>query len=209
LDIYFLTEKSTKDIVLTLIDSLNKDETINGVMIQMPLPENLKDNKAELIKSIDQEKDVDGLRENSKFLHPTSRAIIEIIDNAKSEINLKDDLTYVVVGATGMVGAPLSKELKKKGLRVIECDNKTRDLKAQTLKADILVSATGVHDLIREDMVGNGVSIIDVGYPKGDVDFDTVSKKSSFITPVPGGVGPVTITCLLENLVEACYNPSS
>ena len=112
--------------------------------------------------------------------------------------------TICVLGATGMVGKPLVEELKAEKYEVIECDSKTHNLKDETVKGDILVSVTGVPGIIKADMVKPDAIVIDVGSPKGDVDFPEVEKVASFITPVPGGVGPVTITCLLENLVSAC-----
>lgn len=180
------------------IEDANADSSVNGIMIQLPLPESLKSETSDLVNSISPLKDVDGLGENSMYLHPTSKAVIQIISESG-----KDSGIVCVVGATGMVGRPLVKDLKEKGYEVIECDSETKNLKEETLKADILVSTTGVPNLIKEDMVKEGVVVIDVGSPKGDVDFENVSKRASFITPVPGGVGPVTIACLLENLMEA------
>lgn len=180
--------------VISLINFLNTDPDFTGIMIQMPIPGDLAKFESDFINLIDPKKDVDGLKKDSKFLHPTSKAVIEIIEFAKGSG------TICVVGATGMVGAPLVKELKKSNYKVIECDIKTTGLKGYTTQADILVSATGVPDLIKADMVKKGAIVIDVGSPKGDVDFDGVSKIAEFITPVPGGVGPVTISCLLENL---------
>ena len=103
-----------------------------------------------------------------------------------------------------MVGVPLVKELKLQSYKVTECNTKTPDLKAETLKADILVSVTGIQGIISADMVKKDAIVIDVGSPKGDVNFYETERKAAFITPVPGGVGPVTITCLLENLISAC-----
>ena len=183
------------------IKELNEDEKVYGIMIQMPLPEKIRSEKFGIINSIDPQKDIDGLGEDSPFLHPTSRAILEVIEEASRDTNL----TCVVVGATGMVGRPLVVELKRRGYKVIECNTKTLDLKAETLKGDILISATGKTGIIKSDMVKNGAIVIDVGYPEGDVE-KKAKEKASFATPVPGGIGPVTISCLLENLVEACYN---
>ena len=204
-DIYNIPENSKVDDLTLLIDTLNTDKTVRGIMIQLPLPSPMSKFKNRIIESINPKKDVDGLRPDSEFLHPTSKAVIEIIDKAKKDKNYvrkASPCKVVVVGATGMVGTPLVKELKIEGYEVIECDSKTPDLQGLSLQADILVSTTGVPDIIKGDMVKNWAIVIDVGSPRGDVDFDSVVKKASFITPVPGGVGPVTIICLLENLIS-------
>jgi methylenetetrahydrofolate dehydrogenase (NADP+)/methenyltetrahydrofolate cyclohydrolase len=130
---------------------------------------------------------------------------MEIIDEAKKDESLKGKLQkVVVVGSSGMVGRPLVKELKEQNYDVVACDTKTTNLREKTLEGDILVSTTGIPNLITGDMVKDGAVVIDVGSPGGDIDFPEVFKKASFVTPVPGGVGPVTITCLLENLISAC-----
>lgn len=207
LDVYHISEKAKLDEIILLIDTLNTDETVQGIMIQLPLPGKIQNSKSEIINTINPNKDVDGLRENSSFLHPTSKAVIEIIDEAKKKkyqpLNVVP-CKVVVVGATGMVGAPLVKELKNQNYKVVECNSDTPTLKGETLQGDIVISCAGVPNLIMDDMVKNGAVVIDVGSPRGDVDFELVSKKVAFITPVPGGVGPVTISCLLENLISAC-----
>jgi len=187
------------------IDKYNKDQNIQGIMIQLPLPSNLAPSTYTLVHSIAPEKDVDGLRDDSPYLHPTSKAVIEVINYAKSLLPSSYTLvpTVTVVGSTGMVGRPLTKELKKQGYKVIECDSKTKNLEKCTINSDIVISTTGKPNIIRGSMVKKGSIVIDVGSPKGDVLFDEVVKKAAFITPVPGGVGPVTITCLLENLLSA------
>ncbi len=206
-DIYLIKENSKVEDLLLLIKTLNEDKTVHGIMIQMPLPEGeILNSKSEILKTIKPEKDVDGLRPDSPFLHPTSKAVMEIIDVAKKEVKSIYKVApckVVVVGATGMVGKPLVKELKEQKYEVIECNTKTPDLQGATLQGDILVSTTGIQNIIKGNMVKDGAIVIDVGSPKGDVDPST-SLRASFITPVPGGVGPVTITCLLENLISAC-----
>ena len=202
-DIYLIKENSKLEDLILLIKTLNEDESVHGIMIQMPIPGTLGEKKDEIVGTISPEKDVDGLRDDSYFLHPTSKAVIQILDEAKKEEPLQGS-TVVVVGATGMVGKPLVQELKEENYDVVECDSKTQDLKDKTLEADVLVSVTGVPGIIKEDMVKDGAIVIDVGSPKGDVEFSEVSKKTGFISPVPGGVGPVTISCLLENLISAC-----
>jgi methylenetetrahydrofolate dehydrogenase (NADP+)/methenyltetrahydrofolate cyclohydrolase len=204
-DIYLIKEKSKLEDLLLLIKTLNEDKTVHGIMIQMPIPGELGIKKDETINAIDPEKDVDGLRADSQFLHPTSKAVMEIIDEAKKDESLKGKLQkVVVVGSSGMVGRPLVKELKEQNYDVVACDTKTTNLREKTLEGDILVSTTGIPNLITGDMVKDGAVVIDVGSPGGDIDFPEVFKKASFVTPVPGGVGPVTITCLLENLISAC-----
>ncbi len=198
-----LGENTTLEKILEAIEWYNKDSEIHGIMVQMPLPEKFKDFKFQIIDSINPKKDVDGLQKDSLFLHPTSKAVMDIIDFANGYLDLSATLKCVVVGANGMVGAPVVKELRKKGYEVVECDSKTEDLSQKTLAADILVSATGHPKLITEDMIKKEAMIIDVGSPVGDCDLNGIKSKASFITPVPGGVGPVTISCLLENLVEA------
>lgn len=209
MDVYLLKKTSKLEEVLLLIDTLNDDEAVQGIMIQMPLPGDLSKHKNDIIDKILSGKDVDGLKVDSEFLHPTSKAVIQILDQAKKDKNvrlpLKDSpCKVVVVGATGMVGAPLVGKLKIEGYEVIPCDTNTPNLKGTTLQGDIVVSCTGVSNLIKGEMVKEGVIVIDVGSPKGDVDFESVEKKAAFITPVPGGVGPLTISCLLENLIGAC-----
>lgn len=209
LDVYHISEKAKLDEIILLINTLNTDKTVQGIMIQLPLPKELVNCKLEIVNSITPAKDVDGLRKDSLFLHPTSKAVVEIIDEAKKDKNVRLPLKgnpckVVVVGATGMVGAPLVKELKTEGYEVVECNSDTPTLKGETLQGDIVISCAGVPNLIMDDMIKDGAIVIDVGSPQGDVDFELVSKKASFITPVPGGVGPVTISCLLENLISAC-----
>lgn len=204
LDPYFLPEKTELSTVLTLIDTLNSDENVQGIMVQLPIPGELGEHKEEIINKISNEKDIDGLRGDSKFLHPTSKAIMDILAMALSGVKIeKSAITVCVVGSTGMVGMPLVKELKHEGYKVLEANGKTEDLSSITLKANVLISATGVPGLIKPEMVKKDVIVIDVGSPSGDFNSD-VEKKALFFTPVPGGVGPVTIACLLENLVEAC-----
>lgn len=191
--IYYLPKSVKKEEISTLIKTLNEDKSINGIMLQLPLPNNLSNLKDEIISSIDPEKDVDGLRGDSKFVHPTAKAVFQIIEVAK--LSLKTQLKSItVVGQEGMVGKSLVKEIK----------NSNYLLTTDSKKADVVVSATGKENLIKDYMVKDGVVIIDVGSPKGDVDFNDCQKLASFITPVPGGVGPITITCLLENMIIAC-----
>jgi methylenetetrahydrofolate dehydrogenase (NADP+) / methenyltetrahydrofolate cyclohydrolase len=188
LSVYRLSEKTNPSEILQLIELLNNDKNVNGIMIQLPLPDAFLADKARIINLIDPKKDVDGLREDSKFLHPTSKAVMQIIGESKTKSK-----KICVVGGGGMVGSSLVKHLYKEGY----------EQKLDTLEADIVVSATGEPNIIKADSIKKGTVVIDVGSPKGDVDFSEVSKKADFITPVPGGVGPVTISALLENLISA------
>lgn len=192
-------ENAKEEEIANFIKQQNSDKSVDGIMVQLPLPGGLKDKTTKIINVIAKEKDIDGLREDSPYLHPTSKAVVQIIKESG-----KLSGSVCVVGATGMVGKPLVHDLRERGYQVVECDSGTINLKEETLRADIVVSATGVPGLIKEDMIKDGAIVIDVGSPKGDVDFENVSKKASFITPVPGGVGPVTIACLLENLFSTC-----
>lgn len=201
LDIYKLSAKTSFDEVELLINTLNEDTTVHGIMVQFPLPESLADQKEKIVELIKSEKDVDGLKENSKFVHPTAKAVTEIMSLAANEI-ATEIKTVCVVGASGMVGKPLVHELKRLGYEVTECDKDTDDLTFKTVVSDCVVSSTGVMNLITPDMVKNEAVLIDVGSPIGDIS-PLCEEKASFITPVPGGVGPVTITCLAENLLLA------
>jgi len=201
IDIYNLKETIKFEELKLLIKTLNEDETVHGIMIQMPLPAEIQNSKSDILNLINVNKDVDGLREDSKFLHPTSKAVLEILALAIYETKI-DVKSVCVVGATGMVGKPLVKEFKKLGYVVLEADENTgpKVLQSLTLQSDVVVSATGIMNLITPEMVREDVIVIDVGSPHGDVSLE-VRDKASFVTPVPNGVGPVTITCLAENLI--------
>lgn len=194
---------ATVNQLINLIEKLNKEKPIHGIMIQLPLPESFsKSDRDRIIKAIDPKKDVDGLREDSLYQHPTVKAIIEAIKMAELRIKNHELKRITVVGAQGFVGRKIAKLLREKGYQVAESNSETKDLEAKTKKADILIAATGVPGLIKKDMVRKGVVVIDVGAPLGDIDKE-VYQKASFVTPVPGGIGPVTIAYLLENLVKA------
>jgi methylenetetrahydrofolate dehydrogenase (NADP+)/methenyltetrahydrofolate cyclohydrolase len=160
-------------------------------MVQLPLPLAIRHQTLTIIDSTNPKKDVDGLRDDSLFVHPTAMAVLQIIKEAKKLLIINHKpLTICVVGATGMVGSALLREIKNTNYKLVE----------KPEEADILVSATGSPNLIKTEMVKEGSMIIDVGSPKGDMD-PSVYSKAGFYTPVPGGVGPVTISCLLENLI--------
>lgn len=199
----FNSEVGRSEIVET-IKKMNEDNLIHGIMVQLPLPLGFSDeDKKEIINTILPAKDVDGLRTNSPFVHPTSKAILEILGQAlKLKHKEAEKLSVCVVGATGMVGEPLVRELYKTKHEILAADSTTSDLKAETEKADVIISCSGVSGLIKKEMVKEGVILIDVGAPIGDIEKD-VYDKALFVSPVPGGVGPVTVSSLMENLILA------
>lgn len=176
------------------IEKLNQDPAVHGIMIQRPgyKGEKFEREWVQLVKTIVPSKDVDGLRDDSPFIQATVKAVEVIL----SDIPSRDGM--LIVGQ-GMIGKALVKRLKAKGI-----SSRADDLINQTKQADVLICCSGRPGLIKT--VKPGAVVIDVGWPKGDVDFDTVVKVAGAITPVPGGVGPITVVCLLENLVEAVYN---
>lgn len=177
------------------IKEKNSDPKTHGIMIQMPLSE------SRILEIIKPEKDVDGLNPKKSFFLPAvTRAVLLILESQRISLRGKK---VVVVGASGFVGKPLVTHLKNLGAEVIPCDEYTKNLKEWAKKGDILISATGVPGLIQKEMVKKGAVVIDAGSPRGDVDFEEVKKVASLITPVPGGVGPITIACLLENVLLA------
>lgn len=212
--IHFPETVNFSEVGLTIV-KLNQDPQVNGVMIQLPLPENfLQDKKAEeLLNLINPKKDVDGLTENSRFLPAAVKAVMTILE--EEGVNIKGKFV-VVLGTSRLIGMPIAREVKKQGALVSSCNKGTPNINDITKRADILISATGAAGLVTGDMVKDGVIVIDVGTlviedelkePSikvlGDVDFGTVVKKASKITPVPGGVGPVTVVSLMENVTEA------
>lgn len=208
-------ENIKEEELLEEIQRLNNDSNIHGIMIQMPIPVSLNTNK--LINTILPEKDIDGLTDinNGMLLHKkdalyscTPKGIMELLNRYNIEISGKH---AVVVGKSDLVGKPMSIMLLNAGATVTVCHSKTVDLKKYTKEADILIVATGVPHLIKSDMVKEGGTVIDVGITRttsglvGDVDYENVSKKVSYITPVPGGVGPMTVAMLAKNILLA-YN---
>jgi methylenetetrahydrofolate dehydrogenase (NADP+)/methenyltetrahydrofolate cyclohydrolase len=195
--------KADKPSLVELIDKLNADEAINGIIIQLPFEGVDSD---ELLAQVSPSKDVDGLGPQSQFDPATPKAILWLLSSYTIDWR---DKTVVVVGQGRLVGAPLSKMLEASGAKVIRCDDRTPDLKAETLKADIVVTAVGKPKLITKDMVGTGTVIVDAGTADvggnlvGDVDHDLYDKPSLKITPNPGGVGPMTVAALFDNLLLA------
>lgn len=204
------------DFLIKKIRELNEDETIHGILVQLPLPKHVY--VPDVLKAIDPRKDVDGFTAynlgkmflNTEFEHLapcTPRGVIRLLEYYEVETEGKE---VVMVGHSNIVGKPLSVMLLNRNATVTTCHVHTKDLKSHTKRADILCVAVGKQNLITEDMVKEGATVIDIGINRrddgslcGDVDFENVSKKASNITPVPGGVGPMTVACLMENTVTA------
>ena len=199
--------------IITKINDLNKDNTVTAILVQLPLPEHIS--KENVINSISPEKDVDGLTlynagkvfsgEKPHVYPCTPKGIIALLDEYNIEIEGK---RAVVVGRSNLVGKPVSQMLLDRHATVTICHSRTKNLGEITKTADILVSAVGKR-IIFKDMVKEGAVVVDVGISRtedgkiaGDVDFEEVSKIASYITPVPGGVGPMTIASLMSNTVE-------
>ena len=211
---YHLPEETSEEKLLELIEELNSNESVDGILVQLPLPKHI--NTQRVIEAIRPDKDVDGFHpENmgklianldSGFIPCTPLGIKLLLEHYGIDVKGKDT---TIVGAGYIVGKPLSVLLLNMNATITVCHIHTKDLKKHTLGADILVSATGVPHLIKADMVKEGAIVVDVGISKvngkivGDVDFEKVKEKASYITPVPGGVGPMTITALLLNTLKA------
>lgn len=194
--------------IVEAIQDANVDEKVHGIMIQIPLPEEFSQKeKEQIISVIDSKKDVDGMKEQSLFVAPVVKAVLLAIKSAGQIIGYGQDTLFVVVGAEGFVGQKVLVALEGMGFRTKGVDMGT-ETKEQTIKkADVVITATGKKGIIKKGMVKDGVAIIDVGAPHPEVGRD-VWERLSFISPVPGGVGPLTIECLLENLVEAAREQS-
>lgn len=203
----------TEEELLKNIDRFNSNDNIDAILVQMPLPSRI--NEKNIQNAVSKYKDVDGLNDNNIIdlindrdaLYPcTACGVVSLLD--KYEVTLEGS-NVVIVGRSSLVGMPLFHMLENRNATVTLCHSKTRNLVDITKNADIIVSATGVKNLIKEDMVGDNTVIVDVGITRengklyGDVDFDNVSKKASLITPVPGGVGPMTIASLAQNILKA------
>lgn len=185
------------------IQKINKDHSCDGVMIQLPLPKNLKSKTCDLIQCIESGKDVDGMRDDSEFTSPVVKSVIKAFKEAVDVLGINSvNISVLVIGHTGFEGGMIYKALKELVYKVSGANKKTANLKQKTKKADVIISATGVQDLVKADMVKEGVVLIDVGSPKGDIE-KSAYEKASFVSPVPGGVGPCTISYLMENIYEA------
>lgn len=212
---YELSAETTEEELLSLIDELNNNKECNGILVQLPLPKHIDENK--VLLRILPEKDVDGFHPYNVGLLSIGKAdlkactpagCIELIKRSGVDINGKN---CVVVGRSNIVGKPVGMLLLAENGTVTTCHSKTKDIKAVCQEADIIVAAVGIPKFVKGDMVKEGVVVIDVGINRmdngklcGDVDFDEVEKKASYITPVPGGVGPMTIAMLMNNCIVAC-----
>jgi len=212
---FLLNETIEMQELLNLINELNNREDIHGILLQSPIPKNLDINEA--IKAISPKKDVDGFHpinvgklvlNQEGLVSCTPYGIIRLLEEYNIEIEGKN---AVVVGRSNIVGKPMMLSLLNKNATVTICHSKTKNLSEITRKADILVCAIGNSKYIKADFVKEGAVVVDVGINRdletgkisGDVDFENVSKKASYITPVPGGVGPMTIAMLMVNVVKA------
>ncbi|MCT4552432.1 MAG: bifunctional 5,10-methylenetetrahydrofolate dehydrogenase/5,10-methenyltetrahydrofolate cyclohydrolase [Alphaproteobacteria bacterium] len=212
---YELPEDCSEGDLEFLIDSLNTDEDVNGIIVQLPLPKHLNEDK--ILNKITPEKDVDGFTDtnqdalfkgSSDFIFPaTPLAVIELINRFDNDINGKKSC---VIGKSKIVGKPLAKMLENLGADVTTIDRDTKNPEDISSSADLLIVAAGSKHLVKENWVKEDALIIDIGITKdndgkiyGDVDFDNVVDKARAITPVPGGVGPMTIAMLLTNTVKA------
>lgn len=211
---YELPENTTQDELLELVKKLNDDDRVNGILCQLPLPEHI--DESTVINNISPKKDVDAFHPENvgrimigdySFLPCTPAGVMELIASTGTDISGKE---CVVVGRSNIVGKPMAMLLLHKSGTVTVCHSKTQDLKSECQRADILVAAVGVPKLITGDMVKEGAVLIDVGMNRdengklcGDIDFDSCKDKASHITPVPGGVGPMTIAMLMANTLTA------
>ncbi|MGN1423744.1 MAG: bifunctional methylenetetrahydrofolate dehydrogenase/methenyltetrahydrofolate cyclohydrolase FolD [Oscillospiraceae bacterium] len=211
---YALPAETTEEQLLELIDALNSDDKVNGILVQLPLPRHLDEEK--VIKRISPLKDVDAFSAenvgkimigNYAFLPCTPAGCMELIHSTGVEVSGKE---CVVIGRSNIVGKPMAMLLLHENGTVTICHSRTKDLAEVCRRADILVAAVGKPNFVTADMVKDGAVVIDVGINRldngklcGDVKFDEVSEKAGWITPVPGGVGPMTIAMLMKNTVMA------
>jgi methylenetetrahydrofolate dehydrogenase (NADP+)/methenyltetrahydrofolate cyclohydrolase len=219
-----LPKETTEKVLLSEIDKLNNDDSVDGFIVQLPLPKHIDEQK--VLKAINPDKDVDGFHPTNVgrmaldlpcFLPATPYGILELLERYDIETSGKN---VVVMGRSHIVGRPMSilmSQKRKAGdATVTLVHSRTKDLKSFTQKADIIIVAIGISEFLKGDMVKEGVVIVDVGITRlpdatkksgfrlaGDVEFESVSKKASYITPVPGGVGPMTIAMLLKNTLLA------
>ena len=213
-EVITMPEQTTQQELLEVVERLNQDETVDGILVQLPLPKQI-DEKT-VLRSILPEKDVDGFHPvnvgllsigDECFAPATPSGIIAMFQEYGINIAGKN---CVVIGRSNIVGKPMAALLLKNNATVTICHSKTEDLASYTRRADVVIVATGRRHTLTADMVKEGAVVVDVGMNRneqgklcGDVDYEEVKEKASFITPVPGGVGPMTITELLENTIQA------
>ena len=209
-----LPEDTTEAELLKLIDKLNNDNRIHGILVQLPLPERI--NKENILKAISPEKDVDGFHEinmgrlmtgHDGLVPCTPLGIIKLLEHYHIPVEGKN---AVIVGRSNIVGKPVALMLLQRNATVTICHTRTKNMSELCRQADILIAAVGRSHMISGDMIKDGAVVVDVGINRqdsgklvGDVDFEAASEKASWITPVPGGVGPMTIAMLLYNTVKA------
>lgn len=212
-----LAETISQAELIRAVTDLNADTSIDGIIVQLPLPASIDRNA--VIESIVPSKDADGLTSGTKTVPATARGVIELLNHYQIDLKGK---TVTVIGRSALVGAPIATLCRNSGADVIVCHRGTPDLKAETLKADVVIVAAGQPNLIGKGHVKPGQVVIDVGINTvkgdkledevegtklvGDVDFGAVKDVVAAITPVPGGVGPMTVLALFENLLDICEN---
>ena len=212
-----LDENISEKELLQEIDKLNKNDRINGILVQLPLPSHI--NELKIIDSISPEKDVDGFHvanigkmvigDETGFLSCTPYGIMQLLEEYKIEIAGKD---AVIIGRSNIVGKPMALMLIQEGATVQVCNSRTKDLRKKLNDADIIIVAAGVPKLLKKEDVKEGAVVIDVGINRvdgkicGDVDYEEVAERASYITPVPGGVGPMTIASLIKNTFKSYKN---
>lgn len=217
-DMHYLKADTEQKQLLELINKLNHDKKIDGILVQLPLPDHIDSSK--VIEAIDPKKDVDGFhpvntgrlfnnqKKNERFEACTPIGIIELI---KRKIEI-DGKKAVIVGRSNIVGKPIAHLLLQHHATITICHSHTKNLKKETLQGDILVAAAGYPELIKGDMVKEEATVIDVGINRvegelvGDVEFESAKKRAKYITPVPGGVGPMTRAMLMKNVIKARTN---
>lgn len=206
-------EKISESELVNYIKELNRDDKINGILIQLPLPSHIDERR--IIETIDSKKDVDGFHPinagklligEDSFKPCTPFGIIKLFEYYDIDLESKN---VVILGRSNIVGKPIALMMLEKNATVTICHSKTKDLESITKQADVIIVALGKAKFLKENMVKEGVIIVDVGINRvegkivGDVDFESVKEKASYITPVPGGVGPMTITMLMYNTLKA------
>ena len=212
---YALPAETTQEELLELVNTLNNKKDINGILVQLPRPKHL--DEKEVIEAINPIKDVDAFHATNvgkimigdyDFLPCTPAGVMEMLASYDIDVNGKN---CVVIGRSNIVGKPMAMLLLHKNGTVTICHSRTQNLKEVCAGADILVAAVGIPKFVTADMVKEGAVVIDVGMDRdengklcGDVDFENVKDKTSYITPVPGGVGPMTIAMLMKNTIKAC-----
>ncbi|WP_415891215.1 bifunctional methylenetetrahydrofolate dehydrogenase/methenyltetrahydrofolate cyclohydrolase FolD [Neptuniibacter sp. SY11_33] len=209
-----LPAETTQEELLNLVDELNQDDSVNGILVQLPLPEHLDGN--EILERIRPEKDVDGfhafnlgrLAQRMPVLRPcTPKGVMTLLESTGQDLH---GMEAVVVGASNIVGRPMTLELLLAGCTVTTTHRFTKDLEAHVRRADLVVVGVGIPGLVKGEWIKEGATVIDVGINRledgrlvGDVGYEAAADKAGFITPVPGGVGPMTVATLMENTLEA------